>query len=391
MKISIVTIYKSSKIDSFSKKSSWSGTVYNMAKTLRKRGINVEHIEKLNNKFKVFLKIKKFYYLLFFKKGYLINREPFVLKSYSRQIIKSLKKSNSDVILSPSTLPIAYLKTQKPIILWIDATFAGINDFYPSFSNLCEETKKNGNIIEQLAFNKCSLVIFTSNWAAKTVFENYKIDPKKIKIIPFGGNVNHNNEISDINKIFKLKSFKKCKLLFIGTDWENKGGPMALNVTKQLNRMGMESELHIVGCRPKLQDYKYVKVHGFRKITTEYERCYMDKLFKFSHFLIVPSQSECYGLVFTEASSFGLPSITTNVGGIPSVVTNGVNGYKFELTDSIEKYCDCIIKLMLSKIEYKNLSFSSFKEYENKLSWNKSSKSLENLLKTVLTNKNHAK
>jgi N-acetyl-alpha-D-glucosaminyl L-malate synthase BshA len=49
--------------------------------------------------------------------------------------------------------------------------------------------------------------------------------------------------------------------------------------------------------------------------------------------LLLPSETESFGLVALEAMSCGVPVIATRVGGIPEVVTDGENGYLVEIGD----------------------------------------------------------
>jgi glycosyltransferase involved in cell wall biosynthesis len=305
------------------------------------------------------------------------------LKNYANQVEKHLVSIHSDIVFSPGTIPIAYLQTEKPIVFWTDATFAGMINFYPKFSNLCAETIKNGNKMEQLALSKCHLAVYSSEWAANTAIQNYDIDPAKVKVIPFGANLNCHRNINDINRIINSKAFDKCRLLFIGVDWYRKGGEQALAVANLLNKRGLKTDLHIVGCKPPSGLPSFVKNHGFISKKTEEGRKQLDQLLSDSHFLILPSKAECYGIVFAEASSFGLPSLATNVGGITTVIKEGRNGYTFEIDESPEKYCDCIEKFMLSKDDYQKLALSSFQEYDKRLNWYSSGKKIHHLLQKL--------
>lgn len=73
-----------------------------------------------------------------------------------------------------------YLECAQPIVFWVDATFAGLRDFYPENNNLCQESIKNGNTM-QLALDRCNLAIYASHWAAQIAIDNYKINPNKVK------------------------------------------------------------------------------------------------------------------------------------------------------------------------------------------------------------------
>jgi glycosyltransferase involved in cell wall biosynthesis len=374
MKIAYVTTFDSLDIHA------WSGLPTNILKAFQNCGFQTEIIGNLRDKYPFLWKIKKALYAKILFKTYFKDREPTLLKHYATQVETALATMHCDVVFSPGTIPIAYLRTEKPIVIWADATFAGMIDFYPDFSNLCAETIKNGNKMEQLALSKCRIAIYTSEWAANTAIQNYDVDPAKVKVVPFGANISCNRNLQDIKTIIDTKNFDTCKLLFVGVDWFRKGGDIALLVADQLNQRGIKTELHIVGCTPPVRLPSFVKQHGFISKNTEEGRMYLDKLMTESHFLILPSRAECYGVVFAEASSFGLPSLATEVGGIPTAIQDGKNGYTFPLDESPEKYCDSIERLMSSKREYNDLALSSFREYSERLNWSSAGGKVHDLI-----------
>lgn len=52
-------------------------------------------------------------------------------------------------------------------------------------------------------------------------------------------------------------------------------------------------------------------------------------------------------MVFAEASSFGVPSLATNVGGIPTAIKDGLNGKTFQLCANAENDCGYVLDLFL--------------------------------------------
>lgn len=374
MKIAYVTTYDSSDIHA------WSGSGNYILGALQSAGFQTEHIGGLRDRYSFIIKIKKAFYAKILSKTYLRNREPTLLKNYATQVERALALISCDVVFSPGTIPIAYLRTEKPIVFWTDATFSGMIDFYPGFSNLCAETIKNGNKMEQSALSKCRIAIYSSEWAANTAIQNYDVDPAKVKVVPFGANISCNRNLQDINSIIENKNFDTCRLLFVGVDWFRKGGDIALIVADLLTQRGIRTELHIVGCNPAISLPTFVKQHGFLSKSTEEGRRSLDKLMTESHFLILPSRAECYGVVFAEASSFGLPSLATRVGGIPTAIQDGKNGQTFPLDESSEKYCDYIERFMSSKQEYNELALSSFREYSERLNWLSAGKKVYDLI-----------
>lgn len=377
MKLAYVTTYDSSDLHA------WSGCGSYILRALQDVGIETECIGNLKEPYigKQLSMLKRAYYSKLTRSKYLRDREPLITENFAAQAKKRIAVVNPDVVFSPGTIPIAHLKTDKPTVFWTDATFAGMINFYPGFTSLCSETIKNGNKMEQLALSKCRLAIYASEWAAHTAIQNYDIDPGKVKVVPFGANLNCNRNSNEIGRIIEKKSSDICKLLFLGVDWHRKGGDKALAVAELLNKRGLKTELHVAGCNPPLNAPHFVKNHGFISKKTEEGQNFLDQLFSEAHFFILPSKAECYGVVFAEASSFGLPSLATKVGGIPTAVRDGKNGWTFELAETPEKYCEYIEKAMLSKDDYRVLALSCFQEYSERLNWHCAGMKVSDLLK----------
>jgi glycosyltransferase involved in cell wall biosynthesis len=303
-----------------------------------------------------------------------------ILKHYARQVERALRLTKFDVVFSPGTIPIAYLETDKPIVFWADATFAGMVDFYPAYTNLSIETVKNGNNMEQAALSQCRLAIYSSEWAARSALENYDVDPAKIKVVPFGANLDCNRGVADIERITTAKDFDVCKLLFVGAEWLRKGGDIAVQVAERLNQTGLKTELHVVGCDPGVAVPDFVKLHGFLAKDTDRGKTILDSLFAGCHFLILPARAECCAVVLAEASSFGLPSLATDVGGITTAVRDGCNGKIFRWDDSPSVYADYVLHVMSSTQAYERLALSSFVEYFQRLNWSLAGKKVRDLI-----------
>lgn len=366
MKLAYVTTYESSDKDA------WSGSVRYIYRSLEHSGFGMEGIGgfRVTRPWRSIANLKRKYYSSLRSRGYRSDREPGILKGYARQVRAALRNTDVDCVFSPGTIPIAYLRTEKPIVFWTDATFAGMVDFYPNFTNLCAKTIKDGNRMEQAALSKCHLAVYASEWAARTAVENYDVDPSKVKVVPFGANLDCNRSKKDIEDFVSQKEAAVCKLLFVGVDWSRKGGDTALSVAVELNKRGLRTELHVVGCEPpgnRLPDFVFR--HGFLSKRTQAERKRLEMLFSEAHFFLMPAKSECYGVVFAEASSFGVPSLATNVGGIPSVIRDQRNGRTFGLSDGPEAYCVYIERLLSSRADYRRMALSSFDEYEHRLNW----------------------
>jgi glycosyltransferase involved in cell wall biosynthesis len=363
MKIAYVTTYEAND------RRAWSGTGYAIGEALKQAGLQVEGIGNLLEAASLRLKIKKAAYRMFTKKTYIRNRSRLMVDSYARQVEDALEKVEVEAVFSPSSLPITRLKTRLPMAFWTDSTFAGMVDFYPDFSNLCRETIRDGNRMEQEALSRCRLAIYASEWAAQTAREHYQVDAGKVRVVPFGANLSGERTEQDIQALIKSKEAGPIQLLFIGVDWRRKGGAIALKAAEILNAEGLETELHIVGCQPPVETPGFVKRHGYVSKSSEDGMRLLERLFTQAHFLILPSRAEAYGVVFAEASSYGVPSLATRVGGIPTVVQDGKNGKLFALEEGAESYAETIQSLWSDQKGYRELARRSFQEYAQRLNW----------------------
>ncbi len=380
MKIAYVTTYDARDIKN------WSGIGYYMARSLENQSMILEYIGSLTEKYSLPLKAKQYLsnYLSnkLLTKRYLRDRDPLILTNYAQQVATKLSKINSDLVFSPGSIPIAYLECNQPIVFWTDCTFSGLVDFYPEFTNLSKETLQDGDEMEKTALERCRLAIYSSEWAAQTAINNYQVESSKIKVVPFGANIECNRNIDDIKTLVKSRPSNRCKLLFLGVDWQRKRGDIAFKVAKELNQIGLETELTVVGCRPITNEpfSSFIKDLGFISKSTSEGLSKIGKLLAESHFLILPSTADCSPIVFCEANAFGVPCLTTDVGGIPTVIKDNLNGKTFAKEASIIDYCTYISNLFSDYSEYEKLALSSFNEYQSRLNWTVAGRTVKNLL-----------
>ena len=360
----------------------WSGTAFYVLQTLRQCGFEVVTVGALDDVFS-FWDSLRFRWRKFRRAHYFRWLEPVILRNYGLQLAARLRDKDIDVVVCLGSAPISHLEISQPIVFLSDATFAALKNFYPDFTGLIPQTLRNGDEMEQLALSRCALAIFASDWAARSALEHYNVDPAKVLVIPLGANIECSRTMADIEEITQNKSFDTCRLLFVGVDWLRKGGARALEIATELNQRGIPTELHVVGCEPPRATPDFVVRHGFISKKSAQGAALYDQLLMESHFLVIPSTAECYGLAFAEASSFGLPSIATRVGGIPTVVADGKNGYTLDPATPAAAYCDVIARLFRDRAAYDAMARASFREYAERLNWKVAGERMREAIESV--------
>lgn len=374
MKISFVTEYDSRDVTKYS------GTAYFMGKALENNSFQVDRVGPLEEFGAHYFKLKQFVYAKLFRKRHLRDREPAILKRYARQLGKILASCDSDLVFCPGTVAISYLECMQPIVFWSDATFAGMLNYYPSFTNLSTKSIINGNEMEQSALRRAKLAIYCTNWAANSAISNYDVDPEKVKVVPWGANIDIRIDRGHVLEDVKSRHSTTCKLLFLGVEWHRKGGDIALAVAEELNSQGLDTQLTVIGCQPPIKrPYpKFLEVVPFIDKSTEEGSTKLISYLAQSHFLILPTRAEASGHAFCEASAFGLPSIAAKTGGV--YVEDHINGRLLGQGAAIAEYCEVIWYYFENRGDYETLSMSSFNHFAAHLNWDNSSKIVRELI-----------
>lgn len=376
-RVAFISIYDSSS------KASWSGTPYFMTKALSEICEKVVHVGPISSSMDgIGDLVDKFSRRLPGKK-IVHKRTHFFSKQYCSIVQKKLETIHADYIFATSSITIAHLAdVNTPVIYTSDATFSSMYHYYPGFENYHAVVKNQAHEIEKMAIERADLVLYPSHWAAESAITYYGVDPAKIHVVPYGANL---DSWPKVDRPEKRKRSEECQLLFLGVDWKRKGGDIALQTLIELEqRYGISARLTVVGCSPPSGvDHERMDVLGYLDKNNPEQQAKLLALIENSDYLLLPTRAECYGLVFCEASAYGLPSITTNTGGVGTVVRDGVNGYILPLSASAHEYADKIQFVETHEGAYNALSKSSRRYFEENLNWQKWGDTVTGLLNSL--------
>jgi glycosyltransferase involved in cell wall biosynthesis len=350
-------------------RASWSGTYYYIRKALERHIGEVEALGPLRNRWlipgKVLNKLsslvgKRFEYF----------HSALLAHEYARLLEKRLRGSSPGLLVFPAESELlAYLRTEIPIVYISDSTFRLMTDYYPAFSNLPAFNKRWGEEIEQRAISRADVLIYSSDWAADSARRDYLCDDSKVHVLPFGPNL---DEVPPREEIMRIRQVHDggLKLLFMGVEWERKGGEMAFRTMVELNGRGIDTVLTVCGCKPPdAFRHEKLRVEGFLDKNRKEDAERLDSLMKDATFLIHPARAECFAMVFAESAAYGLPVITTLTGGISSYVRESETGFLLPLDAPPGHYADKIERTWKNRETYLCLSDHGRRLYEEKLNW----------------------
>ncbi len=364
-------------------KRSWSGIHYRMLEALERECGRMILLAPIKEPFvlRQLLRVKDICYRIFRGKRYSTSHSRMRSKYFARVLKKRMERLRIDVLFAPAAaIEIASLDTHLPICFFSDTSFSQINEYYGLFTGLCETSLRESAQLEVQAIAKATTCVYSSEWAARHVIEHYGKDPDQVFVVKFGANV---DALPHEGAFPSKKMTPVFNLLFLGVDWQRKGGDIAFEAFSILLDRGYQVHLTICGCAPDITHPK-VQIIPFLDKNKREDRIAFDRLLHSSHLLFVPTRADCTPVVFCEACAYGLPICTTDTGGVTALVENGMNGYALPESAGAEVYADKIAELIDNPGLYKRLSGASRTAYEREFNWETWGKKMKDiLLKTV--------
>ena len=207
-------------------------------------------------------------------------------------------------------------------------------------------------------YQKCKGIFTMGQWIADDLVNVTGIPYQKVHCVGGGVNVD-TGRISSSHK-------NGTRFLFVGKDFERKGGPLVVDAFSLLNiKYHNKFELYIAGPRelflnrPIPQNVHFLGYKTSQELIDYYNLCDV---------FVMPSIFEAYGLVFAEALVYGLPIIARNAFAMKDFVQPGENGYLLD-SDSKEELA-MLMYSAISDVGMRQRVMSRQQQYLEQYSWN---------------------
>lgn len=277
---------------------------------------------------------------------------PYIFHTIRRIVRKRLNKNDYRLTFQMQSLFDASI-LDTPHFIYTDHTHLE-NLNYPGFDpkNLYPEQWVN---LEKEAYQNATRIFTWSSNIKRSLENQYQCIPKKVKCVYVGANI----ESSKLE--IEHSSALNPEILFVGIDWERKGGPDLISAFKRLLISFPNAHLTIIGTTPNI-DIPNCTIVG--KLPLEKIRSYYIK----ADLLCLPTKLEPFGIVFLEAMSAKLPIVATRIGAIPDFIRNGWNGWLVEPGD-IEGITNAIKRIANNQSESLLFGERSYELVKNRYDW----------------------
>lgn len=354
---------------------SWSGSAYAVYQELGKR-FTVERFD-----------IKDTPVVLAFKllrKLHLVSGEPSllsVIKASNRKFQKRYSDDNQVIFQfseTPWTQATYNYIYQDLAIAYI--AFMKDNDprayAYCGFANISGRELEKRKEIQREFYEHCSGIFTMGHWLADFLHEDCGIPVEKIHAVGAGINV-------PIGKA-DYSEKKGNKILFVGKDFERKGGKLVVEAFRLLKeKYRADAELFIVG---PIENPLNEQMDGI-KFIGNLDKNEVAEYFKMCDIFCMPSYFEAFGIAFCEALANGLPCIARNKYAMSEIIKDGEDGYL--ITDDDAEELALKMYQLLSNHEITQKVRSKREEYIEKYSWKRVVDKMEtviNISKPDITN-----
>jgi len=169
---------------------------------------------------------------------------------------------------------------------------------------------------EREIYENAAMTFTWSSNVSRTLVEEYAVPPDRIACIYTGSNAS----VPQAQPTDPLRYARK-EILFIGVDWERKGGPTLLRAFRMLRDRHPDASLTVVSCVPEGEDLSGVNYLGLVSLAEIPEHYARASVF------CMPTRLEPFGNVFVEAMWHQLPIVATRAGALPDLVEDEVNGF----------------------------------------------------------------
>ena len=220
--------------------------------------------------------------------------------------------------------------------------------------------------LERTIYRNAATVFTMSANISRCLLSHYDTPISRISCVYAGPN------LPAIPASIPLSRNHSKNILFVGIDWDRKGGEVLREAFLHVLRVHPDAHLTIIGCNPSFLSPN-VTILG-RLPSDQLSTYYLH-----ANIFCMPSLHEPFGIAFLEAMSFSLPVVSTNIGALPDIVDHSTTGYLVPPGDSLA-LADRLIELLSFPTTAKSFGIAGRRRMVERYSWSSVAKSISHTI-----------
>lgn len=252
---------------------------------------------------------------------------------------------------------------QRQYVIYADSTLALTLRHYPQ--GWARDATDNSTFLDlEAKVARSAMVVCTSSeWARASMIKDYGCDPRRVFAVGGGAIPVATTSQHRENRV----------ALFVGMDFDRKGGRVLLEAWTLVHQQLTDAELWIAGPRVNMNTQAGIKWLG-RLDAKE-----LEEVRNRAAIFVMPSLFEPWGFVLNEAMASGLPCIGTNICAMPEIIHHGTTGLLVDPNDP-RQLADALLELLNDPAKARRMGKAGLASYLVEGTWASAAANIANAI-----------
>jgi starch synthase len=242
----------------------------------------------------------------------------------------------------------------EPYALYVDQTRRMAERGWPSWMPFARRERDELIEREREMYTGAFHVFTMGEPGRRSLAEEYGVDPERITVV--GGGVNFEELPEPVGPAVEPN------VLFIGRDFERKGGEVLLAAFRRVRRELPQAALHVVSV------FGHLDEPGVIPYGNDTTRDELIELYRRARVLCLPSLYEPWGYTLGEAMAYGVPCIGSEVESIPHILGDGEAGMLVPRDDP-ERLAEALLEVLTEYELARRLGAAGRRRIETEFTW----------------------
>ena len=225
---------------------------------------------------------------------------------------------------------------------------------YPGFSR-DQLVARDWIDLEQDIYRNANHTFVMSEHVRDSLRDRYQCPPERSSCVYAGSNVDTNPVPLDND------NYGNKTIVFVGVEWERKGGPTLLAAFKRVLEKIPDARLVIVGCQPSVS---HPQIQAVGRVSHDEVKAQLAR----ASVLCLPTRVEPFGIAVIEAYYHQLPVVVSRIGAMPHLVKHGETGLLVE-PDNSAALAAALVELLSDPAKCAAFGKSGAQFVEGRFSW----------------------
>ena len=250
--------------------------------------------------------------------------------------------------------------TDPRAVLYIDCTHRQSADQWPDWNPLQGAALERWFLRERRQYHSAAHLFAFSEETRDSLVDYYRVPADRVTVVGAGCNFDTMPEVD-----LERRRAAPPTVLFIGNDFERKGGLQLLKAFRLVREQVPTARLLIVGTPHPIPPQD-----GVEAIGRVDGRDAMSRLYEEASVFCLPSFFDPFPLVLMEAMAHRLPCVVTSTCGVPEIVVDGETGVMVPRDDAmVPSVAATLTELLLDPARAAQLGDAGRQRVEERFLW----------------------